>query len=94
MKPQPGIADLAGPLLVALLAGDERGADGVFRRACLTDPVAPRDWFRTNRPPRWTMRPPALRKRTSTRGHRAGPRPAAVSRPGKRDAASDHGAEL
>lgn len=33
MKPAPGIADLAGPLLVALLAGDERGADGVFRRA-------------------------------------------------------------
>ncbi len=28
-----GIAELAGPLLVALLAGDERGADDVFRRA-------------------------------------------------------------
>lgn len=33
MKPEPRIADLAGPLLVALLAGDERGAEGVFRRA-------------------------------------------------------------
>jgi MerR family transcriptional regulator, light-induced transcriptional regulator len=33
MKPEPNVADLAGPLLVALLAGDERGADAVFRRA-------------------------------------------------------------
>ena len=33
MKSRRGIAELAGPLLVALLAGDERGADDVFRRA-------------------------------------------------------------
>jgi methanogenic corrinoid protein MtbC1 len=33
MKSTRGIAELAGPLLVALLAGDERGADDVFRRA-------------------------------------------------------------
>jgi MerR family transcriptional regulator, light-induced transcriptional regulator len=33
MKPEPDVADLAGPFLVTLLAGDERGADGVFRRA-------------------------------------------------------------
>jgi methanogenic corrinoid protein MtbC1 len=33
MKPEPNLADLAGPLLVALLAGDERGADDVFGRA-------------------------------------------------------------
>lgn len=29
----PRISDLAGPLLVALLAGDEREADGVFKKA-------------------------------------------------------------
>ena len=33
MKSRRGIAELAGPLLVALLAGDERGTDDVFRRA-------------------------------------------------------------
>jgi methanogenic corrinoid protein MtbC1 len=33
MKSTREIADLAGPLLVALLAGDESGADDVFRKA-------------------------------------------------------------
>jgi MerR family transcriptional regulator, light-induced transcriptional regulator len=33
MKSPPRIAELSGPLLVALLAGDERAADDVFRRA-------------------------------------------------------------
>ncbi len=33
MEPTPHITDLAGPLLVALLAGDEREADAVFRKA-------------------------------------------------------------
>lgn len=33
MNPTRPICDLAGPLLVALLAGDENGADDVFRRA-------------------------------------------------------------
>jgi MerR family transcriptional regulator, light-induced transcriptional regulator len=37
MKTTPTLADLSGPLLVALLAGDEKAADALFRRALARD---------------------------------------------------------
>jgi methanogenic corrinoid protein MtbC1 len=33
MKPKQNVTDLSGPLLVALLAGDDHGTDGVFQQA-------------------------------------------------------------
>ena len=62
----PGAKVLAGGVALRRdpALEDLTGAD-----ACLTDPVALRNWFRQNRPARRAMRPPALRKRASARVH-------------------------